>query len=61
MEIIVTMCWSIWAIRNDVIFKGIPVSVQRCRAIFKSEFALVILRAKSNFQPAIDSWLHAYA
>jgi hypothetical protein len=59
-EIIITMCRSIWAVRNDVIFRGIPASVQSCRSTFKSESALAILRAKSKFHPAIDSWLEAY-
>jgi hypothetical protein len=29
MEIIVTMCWSIWMMRNDAIFKGLPRSIRR--------------------------------
>lgn len=28
--------------------------------IFKTEFALVVLRAKSAYHPSIDSWLEAY-
>jgi len=60
MEIIVTMCWSIWTVRNDVIFKGIPASVQRCKTTFRTEFALVILRAKLAYHPAIDLWLEAF-
>ena len=33
MEIIVTMCWSIWAVRNDQIFRD--PTLQRCMSIFK--------------------------
>lgn len=51
---------SIWMVRNDLIFKGLPASVQRCQAIFKSEFALVILKARSSYHPAIDLWLQSY-
>jgi len=40
MEVIVTMCWSIWSVRNDAIFNGVPPSVQRCKLIFMKEFAL---------------------
>jgi len=60
MEILVTMCWSIWTVKNDVIFKGIPTSIQRCKLIFRTEFALVILRAKAAYHPSIDSWLEAF-
>jgi hypothetical protein len=60
MEIIVTMSWSIWMVRNDVIFKGIPHSVHCCKQIFKNGFALVMLRAKVAYHPRIDLWLQAF-
>ena len=60
MEIVLTMCWSIWAVPNDDIFRNIPASVQRCKMIFMIEFALVILRTKSAYHPTIDLWLEAY-
>jgi hypothetical protein len=60
MEIVVTMCWSVWTMHNDVIFKGIPHSVQHCKLVFQKEFALVKLRAKAAFHPRIDLWLDAF-
>jgi hypothetical protein len=60
MEIIVTMCWSIWTVMNDAIFRQIPPSVQRCKAIFRKEFAQVILRAKSSSSYLFAQWLEAY-
>jgi hypothetical protein len=60
MEIVITMCWCIWTIRNDTIFRNIPASIQPCKDIFKEEFALVILRAKGKYQPQIELWLEAY-
>ena len=60
MEIIVTMCWAIWIMRNDIIFRNLAHSVQRCRSVFKKEFALVILRAKTSLHPRIVSWLEAF-
>ena len=56
MEILITTCWSIWSVRNDLIFRDIQPSVQRCRAIFKKEFAQVILRAKAAYQARISQW-----
>ena len=29
MEIVIIMCWSIWAVRNDVIFRGMTPNVER--------------------------------
>jgi hypothetical protein len=60
MEIMITMCWVIWTMRNDTIFKTIPHSVQRCKLIFNEEFALVILKAKTKFHPHIKLQLEAY-
>lgn len=51
MEIIIVMCWSIWVVRNDVIFRGVPASNQRCLAIFKLNFGLLLLRAKKMYFP----------
>ena len=53
MEVIITMCWAIWSIRNDGILNGMAPSLHRC----KKEFALVILRAKEKYHPFIDQWL----
>lgn len=60
LDIIITVCWSIWTIRNDVIFRGIPASVQICKQIFHLEFALVILRAKETSRSDLVSWLEAF-
>ena len=60
MDVIVTMCWAIWSSRNDKIFRGIDNSIRRCKEIFKQEFAQVILRAKSDMQPSMKTWLQAY-
>jgi sulfur transfer complex TusBCD TusB component (DsrH family) len=60
MEIIITMCWAIWMMRNDIIFRNLAHSVYRCETVFKQEFALVGLRAKASFHPCIDQWLEAF-
>jgi hypothetical protein len=57
MEIIVTMCWSIWSVRNEAIFNDVPPSLHRCKTIFKKEFALVLLRAKEKYHTFIDQWI----
>lgn len=60
MEIIVTMCWSIWTERNDAIFKHVQPSIASCKSTFRREFAQVILRAKSSLKPLFTQWLEAY-
>jgi hypothetical protein len=57
MEIITVMCQSIWCSRNDFIFNGVQPSLAHCMNKFKTEFALVVLRVRSNFHPAIEEWL----
>jgi hypothetical protein len=46
MEIIISMCWSIWFARNDLIFRNLQHSVGSTKVIFKKEMALVKLGAK---------------
>jgi hypothetical protein len=60
MEIIVTMIWSIWEVRNNAIFRNMAPSIQSCKRIFKREFAWVILRAKARYQPFISQWLEVH-
>ena len=60
MEIIITMLWSIWEVRNDAIFRNIAPSVTNCRRIFKKEFAWIIIGAKTSYHPFIDQWLEAF-
>jgi hypothetical protein len=57
MEIVIIMCWSIWKVRNDLIFRGEAVSLEKCKAVFKKCFGLVILRAKKRYLPTISLWL----
>ena len=40
MEIIVLMCWSVWTVRNNLIFRNEAVSLDRCKLCFLSVFGL---------------------
>lgn len=57
MEVIIVMSWSIWTIRNDAIFRGIPPSTFRCSEIFRFTFSHLLWRAKKKYFPAIEVWL----
>jgi hypothetical protein len=51
------MSWCIWMARNDLIFKGLQPNLQSVHERFKTEFALVFLRAKPRFQQDMSSWI----
>ena len=57
MEVIIVMCWCIWTIRNDAIFREIPACSLRCLEIFKSTFKQLLWRAKKKYFPSIELWL----
>jgi hypothetical protein len=42
MEIIIIMCWSIWTVRNNLIFRGEEATTQKCKYVFRNVFGLVI-------------------
>lgn len=44
--VVIVMCWAIWSIRNDWIFKGIPPDIQRVKHIFLKEIKILALRIK---------------
>jgi len=53
MDIIIIFCWSLWMQRNDLIFRGIQPTPDRCLQGSKRELVLVILRAKTHFKEAL--------
>jgi hypothetical protein len=48
LEFIVHVSWALSITRNDFIFKGIPPSIYRARAILKKEIGLLLHKAKSK-------------
>jgi len=51
MEVIIIMCWCIWTIRNDPVFRGNPACSLRCLQIFKNIFNQLLWRAKKKILP----------
>jgi hypothetical protein len=43
MEVIVSMCWTIWTVKNDIILKNLQHLVGPCKVTFRKELALVKL------------------
>ena len=54
----ILMSWAIWAARNDLIFKGLQPSIERCKAILFKELRLVLFRVKPSLLPSFELWSH---
>lgn len=59
MEILIIMCWTIWQARNGVIFDDKMPTINQAKRDFKSEFALLMIRAKRSYFPRIELWLNS--
>jgi hypothetical protein len=57
MEIIVLMSWTIWKIRNDMIFRQENPSFQATKDFFKSELRYLLLRVRRKFIPGFTQWI----
>jgi hypothetical protein len=53
----VMMCWSIWTVRNDLIFNGIQPRVESVQEIFRKEMKILSLRVKARFTNTFDLWI----
>ena len=51
MEVIISICWDIWSVRNDAMFWQVQPSIQLGERRFKIDFVQVILRAKRAYDP----------
>jgi hypothetical protein len=58
MELIIIMSWSIWTERNSWLFRNIDPTVTGCKATFKKEMEMIILRSKKKYAPDMEQWLH---
>lgn len=56
-EILIAACWSIWKMRNSIIFDNETCSFQRWKIIFKIEFGLVCIKAKGGKKTLLKTWL----
>lgn len=59
-ELVILTCWSIWRLRNKVIFQNEAVSLVAWRREFRDVFTLVIHRVKPSLQNAFISWLRDF-
>lgn len=57
MAAVVLMCWTIWATRNDLIFKGIQPSLNNGRALFQKEILLLMHRVMTRLNLQFEEWI----
>lgn len=55
-EVLITGCWSIWCIRNKIIFDNDIRSLERWKILFYSELGLVCIKSKPNKSNLISAW-----
>lgn len=56
MATLILMAWSIWTVRNKLIFKGIQPSIEAVKACFQKELLLLMHRVKENLQEEFIQW-----
>jgi hypothetical protein len=59
MEIFLTAAWSIWKEHNNKVFRGIAPALVSWRGRFKTDFALLIHRAKPSLEQFISNFVQA--
>ena len=57
MEIIILLSWAIWMARNNMIFRQINATTQRCKSLFLVEMDALLLRAKKIYSPRLQEWI----
>lgn len=54
LVVIILMCWAIWLVRNDLIFKGRPPEPTMAKEIFQKEIKILALRVKVKLSVTFD-------
>jgi hypothetical protein len=49
MMVSLLMCWAIWIVRNDFIFKEVQPNINLAKAVFKKEMKILSLRARTRY------------
>jgi len=55
-EIVVTACWIIWKMRNNIIFDNASCNLSVWKSNFKEELGLVCIKAKPSRSLILKQW-----
>jgi hypothetical protein len=58
---LILMCWTIWKVRNELIFNNNQIGLQEAKHLFLKEAKLVSLRVKTSLSTEYDQWIQSLA
>jgi hypothetical protein len=60
LDIFILTCWSIWKMRNDIIFRNRNVSVRDCKRNLTTKALMLLHRTKARITPTLESWIQSH-
>lgn len=60
LDIFILICWAIWVMRNDVIFRNKNPSVADCKRTISVELHLLLHRTKPRIIPLVEAWINSH-
>lgn len=58
-DLFILLCWGIWMVRNDVIFRNKSPGIQDCRRYLTEEARCLLHRMKGSLLPSFESWINS--
>jgi hypothetical protein len=59
MVLIILMSWTIWKVRNELIFNNRQMSVQETKNMLSVELNLVYHRVNERLKPSFSQWIQS--
>jgi hypothetical protein len=57
MTAVIILLWTIWKVRNELIFNNNQIGLQECKAMFFQELGLTSLRIKESLTDLFQHWI----
>jgi len=57
MTTTIVLLWTIWKVRNKLIFNNNQIGLQECKAMFLQELGLISLRIKKSLTESFQQWI----
>jgi hypothetical protein len=59
MNAIIAMFWTIWKVRNELIFNHSQIGINDAKALFFQELRLTTLRVKESLTEQFEQWIQS--
>ena len=59
LDIFILVCWAIWVMRNDIIFRNKNPTVADCKRTITVESLLLLHRTKATITPNLEAWINS--